>query len=63
MGDGDTVNLHRNDAFAVEVRGCEHIPEAERNMTPRQMAFIIGGTARGHAAPAGIAGEASQRWT
>jgi purine-cytosine permease-like protein len=37
MRDDEAVNLHGNDAFAVEVRGFEHIPEAERNMTPRQV--------------------------
>ena len=37
MRDEEAVIHHGNDAFAVEVRGFDHIPEAERNMTPRQV--------------------------
>ena len=37
MSDDEAVILHGNDPFAVEVRGFDHIPEAERNMTPRQV--------------------------
>ena len=37
MVDDEKVILHSNDAFAVEVRGFDHIPEAERNMTLRQV--------------------------
>lgn len=36
-GSVETVILHGNDPFAVEVRGFDHIPEPERNMTPRQV--------------------------
>jgi purine-cytosine permease-like protein len=37
MHDEETVILHGNEAFGVEVRGFDHIPEAERNMTLRQV--------------------------
>jgi len=37
MRDEESVILHGNEAFGVEVRGFDHIPEAERNMTLRQV--------------------------
>jgi purine-cytosine permease-like protein len=37
MRDDESVILHGNEAFGVEVRGFDHIPEAERNMTLRQV--------------------------
>ena len=37
MGDEEAVIRHGNEPFAVEVRGFDHIPEAERNMTLRQV--------------------------
>ncbi|MDP8983683.1 MAG: cytosine permease [Pseudomonadota bacterium] len=37
MRDHEQVILHGNEAFSVEVRGFDHIPEAERNMTLRQV--------------------------
>jgi purine-cytosine permease-like protein len=38
MRDADEQTIpHSNDAFAVEVRGFDHIPEAERNMTLPQV--------------------------
>jgi purine-cytosine permease-like protein len=33
----EEVILHGNDVFAIEVRGFDHIPEPERNMTLRQV--------------------------
>ncbi len=37
MRDQEQVILHSNEVFSVEVRGFDHIPEAERNMTLRQV--------------------------
>ena len=37
MIDNEKVIPHSNDVFAVEVRGFDHIPEPERNMTLRQV--------------------------
>jgi purine-cytosine permease-like protein len=37
MRDDEAVILHGNEAFGVEVRGFDHIPDAERNMTLRQV--------------------------
>lgn len=37
MRDAEEVILHGNEAFRVEVRGFDHIPEPERNMTLRQV--------------------------
>ena len=37
MVDDEKVILHSNDVFSVEVRGFDHIPEPERNMTLRQV--------------------------
>ncbi len=36
-GDIEEIILHSNEAFGMEVRGFDHIPEAERNMTLRQV--------------------------
>lgn len=35
--DDEQVILHGNDVFSIEVRGFDHIPEPERNMTLRQV--------------------------
>jgi nucleobase:cation symporter-1, NCS1 family len=37
MRDDDKLIFHGNEPFRVEVRGFEHIPEPERNMTLRQV--------------------------
>jgi purine-cytosine permease-like protein len=37
MRDAEEPILHGNDVFRVEVRGFDHIPEPERNMTLRQV--------------------------
>src|SRR5579859_7694523 len=37
MRDDEELILHSNDVFRVEVRGFDHIPEPERNMTLRQV--------------------------
>ena len=37
MSDTEELIPHSNEAFRVEVRGFDHIPEAERNMTLRQV--------------------------
>jgi nucleobase:cation symporter-1, NCS1 family len=37
MRDDEAPILHGNDVFGVEVRGFDHIPEAERNMTLPQV--------------------------
>jgi purine-cytosine permease-like protein len=37
MRDADTVIPGSNEVFSTEVRGFDHIPEAERNMTMRQV--------------------------
>jgi nucleobase:cation symporter-1, NCS1 family len=37
MRDEETVIPHSNEAFGIEVRGFDHIPEPERNMTLRQV--------------------------
>lgn len=37
MSDAEESILHGNEPFAVEIRGFEHIPESERNMTLRQV--------------------------
>jgi purine-cytosine permease-like protein len=37
VGDAEEVILHGNDTFALEVRGFDHIPELERNMTLPQV--------------------------
>jgi NCS1 family nucleobase:cation symporter-1 len=36
--------LHGNDVFAIEVRGFDHIPELERNMTLRHVDYLWVGT-------------------
>jgi nucleobase:cation symporter-1, NCS1 family len=36
----EQVILHSNEAFGMEVRGFDHIPEAERNMTLRQVGIF-----------------------
>jgi hypothetical protein len=35
--DREEITLHSNDVFGMEVRGFDHIPEPERNMTLRQV--------------------------
>lgn len=46
MIDDEKVILHSNDVFSVEVRGFDHIPEPERNMTLRQVdQFWVGNSA------------------
>src|SRR5882757_5315638 len=37
MRDEEAVIPHSNEAFGIEVRGFDHIPESERNMTLRQV--------------------------
>jgi hypothetical protein len=37
MRDHEEVILHGNEVFGVEVRGFDHIPEPERNMSLRQV--------------------------
>ncbi len=37
MSDPEELILHGNEVFGVEVRGFDHIPEPERNMTLRQV--------------------------
>jgi NCS1 family nucleobase:cation symporter-1 len=37
MADAEQVIAHGNEVFAIEVRGFDHIPEPERNMTLRQV--------------------------
>lgn len=37
MSTAEEVILHGNEVFAIEVRGFDHIPEPERNMTLRQV--------------------------
>jgi nucleobase:cation symporter-1, NCS1 family len=38
MAEDELIIAHSNDVFAIEVRGFDHIPEAERNMKLRQVA-------------------------
>jgi nucleobase:cation symporter-1, NCS1 family len=40
----EDVILHGNDVFAIEVRGFDHIPEPERNMTLRHVDYLWVGT-------------------
>lgn len=40
----EEVIPHSNDAFAIEVRGFDHIPDAERNMSLRQIDHLWIGT-------------------
>lgn len=40
MREPEPVNLHSNEAFRVEMRGFDHIPEPERNMTLPQVAAV-----------------------
>ncbi|HUN26330.1 MAG TPA: cytosine permease [Steroidobacteraceae bacterium] len=40
----EEVIPHGNEVFAIEVRGFDHIPEPERNMTPRQVDQLWVGT-------------------
>ncbi len=44
MSAEEQVILHGNDVFAIEVRGFDHIPDAERNMTLRQVDYLWVGT-------------------
>ena len=38
------IILHGNDVFSIEVRGFDHIPEPERNMSLRQVDYLWVGT-------------------
>jgi purine-cytosine permease-like protein len=44
MNTGEELIPHSNDPFAIEVRGFDHIPEAERNMALRQVDHLWVGT-------------------
>jgi nucleobase:cation symporter-1, NCS1 family len=44
MSADEEVILHGNEVFAIEVRGFDHIPEPERNMTLRQVDYLWVGT-------------------
>jgi NCS1 family nucleobase:cation symporter-1 len=44
MSDEEPVIAHSNEVFRIEVRGFDHIPESERNMTPRQVDYLWVGT-------------------
>ena len=44
MPEGESMIAHGNDVFHVEVRGFDHIPEPERNMSLRQIDYLWVGT-------------------
>jgi nucleobase:cation symporter-1, NCS1 family len=44
MSDEEPVIAHSNEVFRIEVRGFDHIPESERNMSPRQVDYLWVGT-------------------
>jgi len=44
MNPGEDLIPHSNDPFAIEVRGFDHIPDAERNMALRQVDHLWVGT-------------------
>jgi len=44
MSVDEDVILHSNEVFDIEVRGFDHIPEPERNMTLRQVDHLWVGT-------------------
>ena len=44
MSAGEPVIAHGNDVFSIEVRGFDHIPEPERNMSLRQVDYLWVGT-------------------
>jgi nucleobase:cation symporter-1, NCS1 family len=44
MSEEEEVIAHGNEVLRIEVRGFEHIPEPERNMTPRQVDQLWVGT-------------------
>ncbi|HTV80652.1 MAG TPA: cytosine permease [Steroidobacteraceae bacterium] len=44
MPESETVIAHGNDVFHVEVRGFDHIPDSERNMTLPQVDYLWVGT-------------------
>ena len=44
MADTEPIIAHGNEAFRIEVRGFDHIPESERNMSLAQVDFLWVGT-------------------
>jgi purine-cytosine permease-like protein len=44
MADIEQVITHGNEVFHIEVRGFDHIPEAERNMSLTQVDYLWVGT-------------------
>jgi NCS1 family nucleobase:cation symporter-1 len=44
MSEEEPEIAHGNDAFHIEIRGFDHIPESERNMSLRQVDFLWVGT-------------------
>jgi len=44
MSEPETLIADSNEAFRIEVRGFDHIPDSERNMTLRQVDFLWVGT-------------------
>ena len=44
MADNEVVIVHGNEVFQIEVRGFDHIPEAERNMSMRHVDYLWVGT-------------------
>lgn len=44
MTDNEMVITHGNEIFQIEVRGFDHIPEAERNMSMRHVDYLWVGT-------------------
>jgi NCS1 family nucleobase:cation symporter-1 len=44
MADDEVVIAHGNEVFQIEVRGFDHIPEAERNMSMRHIDYLWIGT-------------------
>ena len=44
MADIEPVITHGNEAFHIEVRGFDHIPEPERNMSLTQVDYLWVGT-------------------
>lgn len=44
MSTDEQILLHGNEVFAIEVRGFDHIPEPERNMTLRHIDYLWVGT-------------------
>ena len=44
MSEAEPVIAHGNEVFRIEVRGFDHIPESERNMSLRQIDGLWVGT-------------------